>query len=37
VILQAFGGAAGATTQPSGAGLSFGVEAAEPRPSSWEA
>ncbi|MEQ1567973.1 MAG: NUDIX hydrolase [Myxococcota bacterium] len=34
---EAFGGAAGATTQPSGAGLSFGVEAAEPRPSTREA
>ncbi|MEQ1567787.1 MAG: indole-3-glycerol-phosphate synthase [Myxococcota bacterium] len=33
---EAFGGAAGATTQPSGAGLSFGVEAAEPRPSNRE-
>ncbi|MEQ1566307.1 MAG: hypothetical protein ABMA64_11765 [Myxococcota bacterium] len=33
-LTKAFGGAAGATTQPSGAGLSFGVEAAEPRPSS---
>ncbi|MEQ1567765.1 MAG: ATP-binding cassette domain-containing protein [Myxococcota bacterium] len=35
--LEAFGGAAGATTQPSGAGLSFGVETAEPGPSSREA
>ncbi|MEQ1568399.1 MAG: radical SAM protein [Myxococcota bacterium] len=37
IVVEAFGGAAGATTQPSGAGLSFGVEAAEPSPSSREA
>ncbi|MEQ1565500.1 MAG: GNAT family N-acetyltransferase [Myxococcota bacterium] len=37
IVTEAFGGAAGATTRPSGAGLSFGVEAAEPMPSSREA